>query len=276
MWRIKNKMDKIRTTPNVTGERIKKYLQEGKRFDGRKPEEFRKLTIEKNISIKAEGSVRVRLGKTEVIVGVKMAPGEPYPDSPASGNLMVTAEMLPLSSPRFESGPPKIEAIEWARVTDRGIRESGFVDFDKLCIKEGEKVWTVFVDIYSINDDGNLMDAATIGAIAAMKITKIPKYDLEKDKVLYDEPTDKGLPLTDHVPVAVTVHKIGDSLIVDPTKEEEDMSETRVTIGSSKGIISSLQKSDSRALEIEEMKKIFEISTKVSEKIDEKINEALK
>lgn len=269
-------MDKIRTTPNVTGERIKKYLQEGKRFDGRKPEEFRKLTIEKNISIKAEGSVRVRLGKTEVIVGVKMAPGEPYPDSPASGNLMVTAEMLPLSSPRFESGPPKIEAIEWARVTDRGIRESGFVDFDKLCIKEGEKVWTVFVDIYSINDDGNLMDAATIGAIAAMKITKIPKYDLEKDKVLYDEPTDKGLPLTDHVPVAVTVHKIGDSLIVDPTKEEEDMSETRVTIGSSKGIISSLQKSDSRALEIEEMKKIFEISTKVSEKIDEKINEALK
>jgi exosome complex component RRP42 len=255
MWRIKNKMDKIRTTPNVTGERIKKYLQEGKRFDGRKPEEFRKLTIEKNISIKAEGSVRVRLGKTEVIVGVKMAPGEPYPDSPASGNLMVTAEMLPLSSPRFESGPPKIEAIEWARVTDRGIRESGFVDFDKLCIKEGEKVWTVFVDIYSINDDGNLMDAATIGAIAAMKITKIPKYDLEKDKVLYDEPTDKGLPLTGHVPVAVTVHKIGDSLIVDPTKEEEDMSETRVTIGSSKGIISSLQKSDSRALEIEEMKK---------------------
>lgn len=269
-------MDKIRTTPNVTGDRIRKYLQEGKRFDGRKPEEFRELIIEKDVSVKAEGSVRVKLGKTEVIVGVKMAPGEPYPDSPASGNLMVTAEMLPLSSPRFESGPPKIEAIEWARVTDRGIRESGFVDFDKLCIKEGEKVWTVFVDIYSINDDGNLMDAATIGAIAAMKIAKVPKYDLEEDKVLYDEPTNEGLPLTDHVPVAVTVHKIGKSLIVDPTKEEEDMSETRVTIGSSKGTISSLQKSDSSALGIEEIKKVFEISAKVSEEIDEKINKALK
>jgi len=142
-WRQKNKMDKIRTTSKVTGERIKKYLEEGKRFDGRTPEEFRELTIEKNVSVKAEGSVRVKLGKTEVIVGVKMAPSEPYADSPDKGNLMVTAEMLPLSSPRFESGPPKIEAIEWARVTDRGLRESGFVDFEKLCIKEGEKVLIV-------------------------------------------------------------------------------------------------------------------------------------
>jgi exosome complex component RRP42 len=269
-------MEKPRITPNITGDRIKKYLQEGKRFDGRGLEQFRDLTIEKNISIKAEGSVRVKLGKTEVIVGVKMAPSEPYPDSPTEGNLMVTAEMLPLSSPRFESGPPTIEAIEWARVTDRGLRESGFVDFSKLCIKEGEKVWTIFVDIYSINDDGNLMDAATIGAIAAMKITKIPKYDLENDKVIYDEPTNQGLPLTNHVPVAVSVHKIGKSLIVDPTREEEDMSETRVTIGSSKGIISSLQKSNSQALEIDEIKKVFEISTKISEEIHSKIEETLK
>ena len=269
-------MDKIRKTPHITGNRIKKYLKEGKRFDNRGPEEFRDLIIEKDVSIKAEGSVRVKLGKTEVIVGIKMAPGEPYADSPAEGNLMVTAEMLPLSSPRFESGPPKIEAIEWARVTDRGLRESGFVDFSKLCIKEGEKVWTVFVDIYSINDDGNLMDAATIGAIAALKIARIPKYDLETNKILHEEKSDEKLPLTDHVPVAISVHKLGDSLIVDPTREEEDISETRVTVGSSKGTISSLQKSNSQALEIDEIKKIFEIAVKVSEEIDAKINEALK
>ena len=272
----KKKMDKIRTTPKTTGERIKKYLEQGKRFDGRTPEQFRELIIEKNVSIKAEGSVRVKLGNTEVLVGVKMAPSEPYPDSPTDGNLMVTAEMLPLSSPRFESGPPKIDAIEWARVTDRGIRESGFVDFSKLCIKEGEKVWTVFVDIYSINDDGNLMDAANIGAIAAMKIAKFPKYNLEENKVLYDEPTDEGLPLTDHVPVSTTVYKIGKTLVVDPTKEEEDISETRVAIGSSNGIISSLQKSDSEALEVDEIKKVFEIAARVSEEMKKKIEEAIK
>ena len=270
-------MDKIRTTPEVTGDRIKAYMKkEGKRFDGRGLEEFRELTIEKNISVKAEGSVKVKLGKTEVIVGVKLGVDTPYEDTPTKGNFMVTAEMLPLSSPRFESGPPKFDAIEWARVTDRGLRESGFIDFDKLCIKEGEKVWTVFVDVYSINDDGNLMDAATIGAIAAMKIARLPKYDEETGKVNYDELTDEGLPLTEHVPVAVSVHKIGKSLVVDPTREEEDLSGTRVTIGSSHGTISSMQKSNSKELEIEEVKKIFEISTKLSEEIHKKIDEAIK
>jgi exosome complex component RRP42 len=268
-------MDKVRTTMSTTKDRIKKYLKEGKRFDGRTPEQFRDLVIEKEVSCKAEGSVRVKLGKTEVIVGVKMGLSEPYADSPTKGNLMVTAEQLPLSSPRFESGPPKIGAIEWARVTDRGIRESGFVDFDKLCLIPGEKVWTVFVDIYSINEDGNLMDAANIGAIAAMKIAKIPSYDKENDKVLYDQPTNQGLPLTDHVPVSASIYKVGKSLLVDPTREEEDASDTRLTIGSSNGTISSLQKSNSAPFSIEDMKKAFEISAKVSNEISEKIDKCL-
>lgn len=269
-------MDKARLTRITTAQRIKQYMRkEGKRFDGRVLDEFRDFTIEKDVSCKAEGSVRVKLGKTEVIAGVKMGVSEPYADSPTKGNLMVTAEMRPISSPRFESGPPKFDAIELGRVTDRGLRESGFIDFDKLCIKEGEKVWTVFVDVYSINDDGNLMDAATIAAISALKIAKIPKYDEENDKVIYDEPTDESLPLTDIVPVAVSVHKAGKSLFVDPTREEEDVSEVRVTVGSSKGVISSLQKSNSKELEIDEMKRVFEIATEVSEKILEKIEKSL-
>lgn len=269
-------MDKVRTTYGPTADRIRKYMKDGKRFDGRALDEFRNITIEKDVSCKAEGSVRVKLGNTEVIAGVKMAVTEPYPDSPTKGGLMVTAEMLPLSSPRFEPGPPRFDAIELGRVTDRGLRESGLIDFDKLCIKEGEKVWTVFVDVYSINDDGNLMDAATIASIAALKIAKIPKYDEENNKVLYDELTDQGLPLTEIVPVAVSVHKIGKALVVDPNREEEDISESRITIGSSKGTISSLQKSNSKPLEIEEMKRVFEISAKVSEEVYAEIEKALK
>lgn len=269
-------MEKIRTTSKTTANAIKEYLSEGKRFDLRKLDEFRELVIEKDISNNAEGSVRVKLGKTEVLVGIKMSADVPYPDTPNKGNFIVSAEMLPLSSSRFESGPPRFDAIEWARVTDRGLRESGFIDFEKLCIKEGEKVWTVFVDIYSINDDGNLMDAATIGAIAALKIARIPKYDEETEKVIYGEFTDQKIPLTENAPVAISVHKIGKFLIVDPIKEEEDLSETRVTIGSSKGIISSLQKSNSQEMEIEEMEKAFEMATKLSNEIQEKINKAIK
>src|SRR3989338_8248420 len=149
-------------TFRLTKNRIRDYLSSGKRLDGRSVDEFREILIETGISKKAEGSARVKIGKTEVLVGVKMDVGTPYPDSLDSGNLMVTAELLPLSSPRIELGPPKYDAIEIGRVVDRGIRESKIIELEKLCIKEGEKVWTVFIDIYSLNDDGNLIDEAGI------------------------------------------------------------------------------------------------------------------
>lgn len=270
-------MDKVNKTPEITGERIKKYLsEEGLRFDGRKPTEFRDLEIETGISKNAEGSVRVKLGKTEVVVGVKMNVGEPYPDSPEKGNLMVTSELLPLSSPEYEAGPPKFPAIELGRVIDRGIRESKFIDFEKLCIKEGEKSWTVFIDIFSINDDGGIMDAAAIGAIVALKTAKMPKYDEENDKVLFGEFTDKKLPLSDKVPLSKTFYKLGDNFVIDPTKQEEDISDARITIGSSDGVISSIQKGGKQSMTIEEIEKVLDLNEQIEKDITKKIEKYIK
>lgn len=259
------------TTSDLTAERIKEYLTKGKRFDGRGVDEFRELIIETGISKNAEGSARVKLGKTEVLVGIKLDVSEPYPDSKDKGNLMVTAELLPLSSPRIDLGPPQFDAIELGRVIDRGIRESHFIELEKLCIKEGEKVWTVYIDIYSINDDGNLFDAAGIGAIAALKNAKIPKYNQETGKTIFGEWTDNRLPLTKDLPISLTVHKIGKSLIVDPTKEEEDISETRVTICSSDGVVCSMQKGNSKELTIEEFNKVLDLVEKTEREIVKKI-----
>lgn len=263
-------------TPPLTAERIKEYFNEGKRFDDRKLDEFREITIETGISKNAEGSARVRVGKTEVWVGIKMDVSEPYPDSQDKGNLMVTAEFLPISSPRFESGPPQFDSIELARVIDRGIRESKFIELEKLCIKEGEKVWTVFIDIYSINDDGNLLDAAGIGAVVALKNAKIPEYNEETGKTKFGEWTDKKIPLKKEMPISLTVHKIGNSLIVDPNKEEEDISETRVTICSSDGVINSMQKGNAKELSVEEFNKILDLIEKTEREIAKKIEKSLK
>ncbi len=263
-------------TSDMTGERIRKYLEEEKRFDNRKADEFREIIVETGVSKNAEGSARVKIGKTEVLVGIKMDVGEPYPDSPDKGNLMVTAELLPLSSPRFENGPPKFPTIELGRVIDRGIRESKFIDFKKLCVKEGEKVWTVYIDIYSINDDGNLLDAAGIGAVAALKNAKMPKYDKKEEKVVYGELTKESMPLAKDIPIAITIHKIGNNLIVDPTREEEDISETRVTIGSSNGTISSLQKGNEGSLKTEELNEVLDLCEKVERDVFKKIEKFLK
>jgi len=263
-------------TPLINEKRIRKFLEEGKRFDGRKPEEFREIKIETGVSKNAEGSARVSIGKTEVLVGVKMDVSEPYQDSQDKGNLTTTMELLPLSSPMFEAGPPKIEAIEMGRVIDRFIRESKFINMEKLCIKEGEKVWTVFIDIYSINDDGNLLDAAGIGAIAALKNSKIPKYDKKNEKVIYGELSDESIPLSKEIPLSITIHKIGKNLIVDPSREEEEISETRVTIGSSGELIHSMQKGKKGSLSIKEMSDILDLAEKTYKNIFSKIKKDLK
>ncbi len=264
-------------TTNLTGERIKQYLDEGKRFDGRKPDEFRKISVETSVSKKAEGSARVKIGKTEVLVGIKMDVSEPYPDSPNEGKLMVTSELLPLSSPRFESGPPRFPAIELGRLIDRGIRESKFIEFDKLCIKKREKVWGVFIDIYSINDDGNLIDAAGIGALAALKQVKLPKYDEKNEKVLHGEWTNKKLPLSKDIPIITTLYKIGKNIIVDPTLEEEDVSEVKITIGGTvEGAIFSMQKGNSKKISIKDFHKVLDLADKIRKKFFTSIEKFLK
>lgn len=259
-------------TAKPTGERIKEYLSENKRFDNREADEFREIKIETKVSKKAEGSARVKIGKTEVIVGVKLDVTTPYPDSPDKGNLMVTSELLPLSSSRFESGPPKYPAIEIGRLIDRAIRESKFIKLEELCIEKGEKVFSVFIDIYSINDDGNILDAAGIGALVALKNAKIPEYDKEAERIIYGKHTDKKIPVSKETPLVVTAHKIGKNIIVDPTQEEEDVSEAKITIGASEeGVIFSMQKGESKELTMEEMSKVLELTQNARKKVFSKI-----
>ena len=126
-------------------------LKEGKRADARKVDEIRKIKVTTDVSKNADGQARVRLGNTEVIAGVKMVLGTPYPDSPDQGSISVGVELVPMADPEYESGPPRVEAIELSRVVDRGIRESGAIDFKELMIVEGEQVWIGFIDIYIVN-----------------------------------------------------------------------------------------------------------------------------
>ncbi len=248
----------------ATKEHIINSLSKGIRFDGRKPEEFREVKVEYGISKSAEGSARVKIGETEVLVGVKLGVEEPYPDSPDKGKLMVNAELLPMSSPEFESGPPGIQAIEIARLVDRGVRESEAIDVKKLCIKEGEKVWAVMIDICTINDSGNLIDASALAALAALKDSRFPKY--EDDKIDYMEHTKEKIPLKKE-PIAVTVFKIGGNFIVDPITEEEENADARLTATIEKGgTICSLQKGGDSPLTVDEIDKMIGIA-------QEKVNE---
>ena len=258
----------------LTSSRISEYLSSGKRFDNRKSDEYREIIIDSNLSKKAEGGAKVKIGKTEVWVGVKMSVGEPYEDSKDQGNLIVSAELTPLSHQRYEYGPPKFDAIELGRLVDRGIRESKFIDLKKLCIKEGEKVWNIFIDVYSINDAGNLLDAAFIGAVTALKNAKIPHYDEKEEKIDYEKESKTHIPLSDKIPLNFSIYKIGNNFILDPISDEETASSGRLIFAAIPGKpfnICSMQKSNNMDISIEEINSILDLIEKKYDKISKEI-----
>ncbi len=216
--------------PNLQKEKIESYLNEGKRLDGRKTDEYRELVVENGISKNSSSAVRVKFGKTEVLAGVHLALAVPYPDSPDSGTFMTSAELHPMASQQFDIGRPGINSVELARVIDRGIRESGFIDMKALCIREGEKVYQVFVDIFAINDDGNLLDVAGLAALIALGRARMPIYNEEEDKIDgYSE--SEGIPLNKEVlSFSMTFHKIGKAIVADVGHDEEAISKFRLTV----------------------------------------------
>lgn len=229
------------TVIRVKQKQIAQLMSKGKRLDGRELNDYRETKVEMGLIEKAEGSAQVLLGKTEVLVGVKIEVGEPFSDTPNGGVLTVNAELVPLASPTFEPGPPDENAIELARVVDRGIRESKAINLEKLCLVPGKKVIVVFIDVYVLNHDGNLIDASAIAALAALLNTKMFKYEVEEEEVKV-KPGYIPLPIQNY-PIAITFAKINGKLAVDPWLEEEQVMDARLTMTIEKdGKICAIQK----------------------------------
>ena len=208
---------------------IEQMIAKGKRLDGRGILDYRELKIEQGVIEKAEGSARVLLGKTEVLVGTKVETGTPFPDTPNEGVQTVNAELVPLASPNFEPGPPDENSIELARIVDRGIRESKAIDTAKLCIEPGKKVF---------------VDASALAAVAALLNTKMPNYEIVDGEVKIKSGYTP-LPLKSH-PITVTLGKINGSLIVDPWLEEEQVMDSRISMAiNDEGNICAIQKGGS-------------------------------
>lgn len=219
----------INIIPEITRERILDLARKGKRIDGRALTQFRPIKIGRGLIKRADGSAQVSIGSTKVLVGIKIETGEPFPDTPDQGVLTVNAELVPLASPTFEPGPPNEDALELARVVDRGLRESKVLRFEELCISPGRKVFVVFVDIYVLDYDGNLFDASSLASIAALMDARMKPYKVEEKEILWIEGEPVPLNLQ-HYPVAVTMAKADGALLVDPSLEEEQSADSLITI----------------------------------------------
>jgi exosome complex component RRP42 len=255
----------------VKQKQIAQLIASEKRADGRGLKEYREMKIEPGLIEKAEGSARVLLGKTEVVVGVKVETGEPFPDTPNDGVMTVNAELTPIASPEFEAGPPNEDSIELARIVDRGIRESKAINTEKLVIEPGKKVFVVFIDIYVLNHDGNLIDASALAAVSALINTKMANYEI-KDGEVKIKPGYEQLPIRKH-PITVTTAKIGDKLVVDPIGEEEQVMDARISFAiDDDGNICAIQKGGSGYFEPQEIMEAAKIAKDKAKELRKKLN----
>jgi exosome complex component RRP42 len=250
-------IEKHRVLSLLKKEPLLRSLQQGKRIDGRTFDQYRPISLERHVIKSAEGSAQVKLGDTTVLVGAKPKKMPPFPDAPDEGGLIVGAELRPLASPTFEPGPPDENAIELARIVDRGLRESKCLDFRELCIEAGKEVWVIYVDIHVLDHGGNLVDAAMLASVAALLDMKGPE----------DPAWKKDFSLK-YKPVSVTIAKLGNCLLADPSLEEEEAMDGRITFCVREdGVISAVQKGGSGYFESEEILRAEEMAFTCAEKL---------
>lgn len=255
----------------VKKKRISELLIQDKRLDGRGLTDYRETKVEVGLIEKAAGSALVSLGDTKVMAGVKIEVGSPYPDTPEEGVLIVNAELVPLASPSFEPGPPSEDSIELARVVDRGIRESKAIDTSKLCVVPGKKVFLVYVDIYVLDHDGNLFDASALASISALLNAKMREYVVREDGELEFKENFVKLPVRNY-PVEITMAKIDEKLIVDPSLEEEIATDAQITIAIDKDDkICAIQKSKPGTFTFDEVVEAARIARTKAREIRENI-----
>ena len=238
-------------TAEILTTHILELARSGRRLDGRGPDELRPVSLELGYVASADGSAFARLGETAVLAGIKLEPGKPFPDTPNAGVLTTNAELVPLSSPTFEPGPPHPRAIEVSRVVDRAIRAAEAIDLTRLAITPSEKCWTCFVDLHVIDHSGNIIDTAMLAAVAALTHATLPA---KRFGVGEDAPLDVR-----HVPIETTFCRLGDTIVVDPTFEEESAAQGRLTIATDEsGQVVAMQKGLIGAFAPEEVKSLAE------------------
>jgi exosome complex component RRP42 len=243
-------------------------LDKGERMDERGFEDYRPFSIKKGVITTTEGSALAKIGRTQVLVGAKIDVATPFSDRPKEGVFSVNCEFLPLASPTFEPGPPNEDSIQLARITDRGIR-SAEIDVPNSITKEffleEGKVMALYVDIYVLDHSGNLPDAASFAALGALSSLKIPKYVEGK----MDRTQNIGGLKLNEYPVSTSFAKIGRHLLVDPTREEALVSDSMITISTTKsGRLASMQK-EHGSLTRDDVLSAIDIALKKGEKLRE-------
>eukprot|EP01066_Platyproteum_vivax_P006741 Platyproteum_vivax@DN2462_c0_g1_i1.p1 len=217
---------------------ILEALKQDIRLDGRGCLSPRVVKI--SLLPNANGVAEVCFGKTRVVCCTAADVVTPYPDRPSEGFVSFNVELSTISGPHFEGGQYKEVAVDIALLIESLLKEARAIDTETLCIVSGKKVWSLRVDIQTLDDFGNLYDACALAALASLLHFRKPEVSYEgQDAKVHSTEEREPLPLSVyHLPilVSIAIFKNDDNqtlmLALDPTSEEVACSCGVVSIGS--------------------------------------------
>ncbi len=209
---------------------------QGRRVDGRGPDEYPE----------DHGRARVRDDRRRErhgSVGPDPRPrrdqartGQAVPGYPQRGRADDQRRADPSLQSHVRARSPQPGAIEVSRVVDRAIRAAETIDLTRLCVTPGEKTWVCYVDIHMLEHAGNLIDAALLAGISALSNATVPA------KRFGVAESDYPLEVL-HQPIECTFVRLGDTIMVDPTFEEEHAAQGRLTVATDEtGRVVAMQK----------------------------------
>ncbi|OAQ87189.1 3' exoribonuclease [Purpureocillium lilacinum] len=204
---------------------VLKALEEGLRIDNRKFDQFRPLQLSFGDEY---GVADVQCGKTRVVAKVSAEVTVPYTDRPFDGIFTITSELSPMVAPSFEFNRPTETEVLLSRLLEKTVRRSGALDTESLCLIAGQKCWSVRADLHVLSHDGNLIDAACLAVVAALRHFRKPDTSIEGEALtVYTAAEREPVPLSWlHSPFCVTFSFFGeggDTVLLDTTWLEEQL-----------------------------------------------------
>ncbi|GJT73098.1 exosome complex component RRP42 [Tanacetum coccineum] len=134
------------------------------RTDGRKRLTYRPIVVETGVIAQANGSARVKMGRTEVIASVKAELGRPTSSAPDKGKVSIYIDCSPTAAPEFERRGGEELSMELSAALRQcllgGKTGAGAgINLSSLSIVDGKVCWDLYIDGLVISMDGNVLDA---------------------------------------------------------------------------------------------------------------------
>jgi len=144
---------------------VQAYWKDQTRPDGRMFVQARATKVASSLLKHSAGSAFIKQGDTKVLSAMTVQIGQPAPDLPDHGDVVVTVTTPDQASLHFDVLQSWLQ-----RMLDDLLPPQLTLITGKACIR-------LVVTVLILQDDGNLRDAALLACMAAWKDTKLPTMD---------------------------------------------------------------------------------------------------